>query len=259
MKAMFSLDGKNAFVTGGNSGIGNAVAAAFAELGAKVVIGDITDGTAAAEKIGARFVPVNVADEQQVASALQRAIELLAGKLDIVVLNAGVGDVGPTIEETKHALLEKLTKINQWSVMYGLKHAPGFMNDGGSIISTSSMAAFINMPGSAVYSAGKRAIISMTEMAALELGSRGIRVNAVCPGYTATGMGNSDEAKAICETFTALGRFATVADLTGAYVYLASDASAYMTGQSLKIDGGWQCGPTGRLLELVSGSATAPG
>ena len=121
------------------------------------------------------------------------------------------------------------------------------------------MAAFINLPGSGVYSAGKRAVTSMTEMAALELGSRGIRVNCVCPGYTATALGSGEEGKTICEAFTALGRMATVEDMAGVFVFLATDASRYMTGQALKVDGGWNCGPTSQLLELVTGSDVAPG
>jgi NAD(P)-dependent dehydrogenase (short-subunit alcohol dehydrogenase family) len=133
------------------------------------------------------------------------------------------------------------------------------MNDGGSIVSTSSMAAFINLPGSGVYSAGKRAVTSMTEMSALELGERGIRVNCVCPGYTATALGSGEEGQKLCEAFTALGRVATVDDMAGVYVFLASDASSYMTGQSLKVDGGWDCGPTEKLLELVTGDSSAPG
>jgi NAD(P)-dependent dehydrogenase (short-subunit alcohol dehydrogenase family) len=196
---------------------------------------------------------VNVADEASVENALQQASELAAGNLDIVVLNAGIGDIGPVIEDTPQSLLEKLTRINQWGVFYGLKHAPRLMNDGGSIIVTSSMAAFINVPGTGVYSAGKRAVVSMAEMAALELGARGIRVNAVSPGYTATAMGDSDDARKTCEMFTALGRVAQVDDLTGAFVFLASNASAYVTGQTIKIDGGWQCGPTPRLLQRITG------
>jgi NAD(P)-dependent dehydrogenase (short-subunit alcohol dehydrogenase family) len=175
------------------------------------------------------------------------------------VLNAGVGDVGSTFEETDQALIEKVTRINHWGVLYGLKHAPAYMNDSGSIIATSSMAAFINLPGSGVYSAGKRAVTSMTEMSALELGCRGIRVNSVCPGYTATALGSGEEGRVLCEAFTALGRVATVEDMAGVYVFLASEASSYMTGQSLKVDGGWDCGPTERLLELVTGSSAAPG
>lgn len=256
---MFSLAGKNAFVTGGTSGIGKAGAEALVAHGASVVVADITDGTEIAQSIGADFAHVDVSDEESVASALQQAVDMLGGKLDIVVLNAGVGDVGPTFEDTDQALIEKVTKINHWGVLYGLKHAPKHMNDHGSIISTSSMAAFINVPGAGVYSAGKRAVVSMTEMSALELGSRGIRVNAVCPGYTATALGSGEEGQKLCEAFTALGRVATVDDMAGIYVFLASDASSYMTGQALKVDGGWDCGPTTRLLEMVTGSGEAPG
>jgi NAD(P)-dependent dehydrogenase (short-subunit alcohol dehydrogenase family) len=259
MNDLFSLSGKRAFVTGGTSGIGRAVAETFIAQGATVVIADITDGTTVANDIGARFVSVDVSDEDSVQNSLREAAELCGGSFDTVVLNAGVGDVGPTFEETDQALVEKVTKINHWSVLYGLKHAPAFMNDGGSIISTSSMAAFISIPGSGVYSAGKRAVTSMTEMSALELGARNIRVNCVCPGYTTTALGSGEEGAKICEAFTALGRVATVDDMAGVYVFLASDAAAYMTGQSLKVDGGWDCGPTEKLLELVTGSAAAPG
>ena len=259
MKNMFSLEGKAAFVTGGTSGIGRAAAEAFVAHGARVVVADITDGTAIADSMSAAFVHVDVSDEVSVASALQQSVDAVGGNLDIVVLNAGIGDVGPTFEETDQALIDKVTRINHYGVLYGLKHAPRHMNDGGSIISTSSMAAFINVPGAGVYSAGKRAVVSMTEMAALELGARGIRVNTVCPGYTATALGSGEEGEKICEAFTALGRVATVDDMAGVYVFLASPASAYMTGQALKVDGGWDCGPTTRLLEMVTGSSEAPG
>jgi NAD(P)-dependent dehydrogenase (short-subunit alcohol dehydrogenase family) len=256
---MFSLKNKNAFVTGGSSGIGKAVAEAFIAHGASVVIADIADAADIAAQMGAKYVRANVAEEQSVEQSLAEATRLLDGNLDIVVLNAGVGDVGPTFEETDQALLEKVTKINHWGVLYGLKHSPAYMNDHGSIIATSSMAAFINLPGSGVYSAGKRAVISMTEMAALELGSRGIRVNSVCPGYTATALGSGEEGQKLCEAFTALGRVAEVDDMSGVYVFLAANASSYMTGQALKVDGGWHCGPTSKLLEIVTGDAAAPG
>lgn len=259
MNDMFSLAGKRAFITGGTSGIGRAVAEAFVAQGAAVVVADISDGTDIAIEIGARFVSVDVSNEDSVRDALQQAVELCGGKLDSVVLNAGVGDVGPTFEETDQALIDKVTRVNHWGVLYGLKHAPGYMNDGGSVISTSSMAAFINVPGAGVYSAGKRAVNSMTEMSALELGARGIRVNCICPGYTATALGSSEDGQKICEAFTALGRVASVDDMAGVFVFLASDASSYMTGQSLKVDGGWDCGPTETLLELVTGQTSAPG
>ena len=256
---MFSLDGRRAFITGGSAGIGRAVAESFVARGAQVAIADIVDGSEIAGSLGAHFVPVNVADESSVRDALQAAVDELGGNLDIVVLNAGVGDVGPHFEETSQALIDKVTTVNHYGVLYGLKHAPPRMNDNGSIICTSSMAAFISVPGGGVYSAGKRAVNSMVETSALELGKRGIRVNAICPGYTATAMGSGEEGQRICEAFTALGRVAEVEDMAGVYTFLASDASRYMTGQSLKVDGGWDCGPTPFLLELVTGNASAPG
>jgi NAD(P)-dependent dehydrogenase (short-subunit alcohol dehydrogenase family) len=255
---MFSLAGKTAFITGGSSGIGRAVAEAYIASGARVVIADISDTADVATAIGATGVHCDVSSESSVAEALGAAVAALGKNLDIVVLNAGVGDVGPELGETGQALIEKVTRINHWGVIYGLKHAPRHMNDGGSIISTASMAAFISVPGSAVYSAGKRAVTSLTEMAALELGKRGIRVNCVCPGYTATALGSGEEGQKICEAFTALGRVADVDDMSGVYVFLAAPASRYMTGQSLKVDGGWDCGPTSALLELVTGSNQAP-
>jgi NAD(P)-dependent dehydrogenase (short-subunit alcohol dehydrogenase family) len=255
---MFSLENKNAYITGGSSGIGRAVAEIFIAHGARVVIADIVDASEIANEIGAHAVHCNVADEDSVRGSLLEASESLSGKLDIVVLNAGVGDVGPAIVETEQALLEKVTRINHWGVLYGLKHAPHYMNDNGAIISTSSMAAFINLPGASVYSAGKRAVTSLTEMAALELGHRGIRVNCVCPGYTATALGSGEEGEKLCAAFTALGRAAQVEDISGVFLFLASEASRYMTGQSLKVDGGWSCGPTENLLKLVTGSDSAP-
>ena len=255
---MTDLAGKRAYVTGGAAGIGLAVAKRFLAAGASVVIADIGDPSEVAAAIGAHASTCNVADEQEVKHSLQTAAELLDGPLDIVVLNAGVGDVGPSLEDTDAALIEKVTRINQWGVAYGLKHAPAVMADGGSIIATSSMAAFINVPGAAIYSASKRAVTSLVEMAALELGGRGIRVNSVCPGYTDTAMGSGDEGRRMCEAFTALGRAATVDDLSGVFLFLASRDSVYMTGQSLKVDGGWHCGITPNLLQRVTGSDSAP-
>lgn len=251
---MFSLTDKNAFVTGGTSGIGLAVARSLADSGATVVIADLTDGSSQAADIGGHYVDIDVADEKSVRDAFEQA-ESLIGKLDVVVNNAGVGDVGPRVVETEQRLIEKVTRVNHFGVLYGLKHAPGHMNDGGSIINTSSLASFINMPGSAVYSAGKRAVNSLTEMAALELGSRGIRVNAVCPGYIDTALGSGDEGRVLCEAFTALGRAGTTDDVVGVYLFLASGASGYISGEAIRVDGGWHCGPTPQLLEKVIGSA----
>lgn len=257
---MFNLNGKKAYITGGSSGIGRAIAETFIENGAHVVIADIVDATDVANEIGATFVPCNVADEANVEASLAQSVEALGGKLDIVVLNAGVGDVGPTFEETEQGMLEKVTKINQWGVLYGLKHAPKNLNDGGSIIATSSMASKLSMPGTGVYSAAKAAVNSMVSMSALELGERGIRVNSICPGYVNTAMGNSPEEQRCSETMTALGRHAQPKeDVAPVFLFFASDASRYVTGQAISVDAGMHNGPTQNLLSLVTGTSAAPG
>jgi len=256
---LFDLSGRRALVTGGAAGIGFAVAEALRACEVAVAIADITDCSAQASEIGAVPIEMDVSSEASVRDGFAEAVQTLGGMLDLVVLNAGVGDVGPTLEASDDALIEKVTRINQLGVLYGLKHAPAVMNDNGSIIATASMAAHITVPGNGVYAATKRAVTSLVETAAMELGARGIRVNDICPGYTDTAMGSGDEGRQICEAFTALGRMATVEDLVGVYLFLAADASRYVTGQSIKVDGGWDCGPTSRLLEMVTGSAVAPG
>ena len=253
MHPMFSLEGKHAFITGAAGGIGRAVAERFIQAGASVVITDIVGSQTVADEIGAQFIQADVGSEDSVARALKQAKKQL-GRLDIVVNNAGIGDVGATLEETPQDVLERITRINQWGVFYGLKHAPGVMNDGGSIINTASLAAIIKMAGSGAYSATKAAVVSMTKMAALELGHRGIRVNAVCPGYIDTAMGSGDEGKTLSEQFTALGRAGTTGDLTGVFHFLAADESSYLTGQALIVDGGWSCGPSPQVLETLLGS-----
>ncbi len=255
---LFDLQDRNAYVTGAASGIGFAVAEAFAERGASVVLADIGDPTASAKAINGHAVTVDVSDEGSVQESFAQATAAV-GPLDIVVLNAGIGDVGFTFAETALETAQRLLAVNQMGVLLGLKHAPGAMRDGGSIIATSSLASKISLPGNGVYSATKRAVNSLVATAAMELGERGIRVNAVCPGYTATALGSGAEGQRICEAFTALGRMATVEDLIGVYRFLAADASRYLTGQSINVDGGWSCGPSSALLELVIGSAVAPG
>lgn len=256
---MFDLTQKNAFITGGASGIGFAVASAFKRQGANVVIADVKGFEEAAANLGVHGVHCDVSDEKSVHRAMCAATELFGQLIDITVLNAGLGDVGDLIENTTMELMERITKVNYFGVMLGLKYAPSQMSDGGAIICTSSMAAHINLPGSAAYSASKKAVISLTEMAALELGARQIRVNCVCPGYTDTAMGSGDEGRILSQHFTALGRGATVEDLIGSFIFLASDASRYITGHALNVDGGWSCGPTSQLLETVMGGSVSPG
>lgn len=257
---MFDLEGQNIYITGGSSGIGLAISNMLLKLGANVVIADIVDATKLAENIGAHYVKCDVSDEQSVIESLNTAQQLVTGKLNGIILNAGIGDVGFDIEETEQTLLNKITKINQWGVFYGLKHAPAHMEDGGSIAITSSMASHVSVPGCAVYSAAKRALNSLAASSAIELGPRNIRVNAVCPGYVDTALGNTPEEKRFSEFFTALGRHADpFQDIAPVFAFLMSGASKYVTGQNLKVDGGMDLGPSKKLLEFVTGSVGSPG
>jgi len=250
---MFSLKNKNAFVTGAAGGIGLAVAKRFREAGARVVIADLVDGGEAAEDIGATFVKLDVSDETAVRTALEES-GALNGKLDILVNNAGITGKENffKIEQGTPENLDLMFKVNTFGVFYGLKHGPAQMNDGGSIINTSSLASTMGVPGNSQYSGTKAAVDQISRVAALELGSRAIRVNAICPTFVRTSMGASDLGLALAESLTALGRLGELEDLTGMYHFLASDESRFITGQTFNVDGGWSAGLSSQLLETLT-------
>ena len=247
---MFSLKGKTAFITGGREGIGLGIAKRYIKAGAKVVIADIADGTAIADDIGATYLRLDVGDEEQVKEALGKAVKIL-GKLDIVVNNAGITgrDNFIAIAEGKADHLLEVFKINAFGVFFGLKHAPNMMNDGGSIIITSSLAAVMGVPGNSQYSGTKAAINSFCQIASLELGPRKIRVNSVCPGFINTQMGASNLGTYMSSKVTALGRIGEVEELVGVYHFLAADESRYITGQIFYVDGGWTAGVSQQSME----------
>jgi 3alpha(or 20beta)-hydroxysteroid dehydrogenase len=250
---MFSLEGKNAFITGGAAGIGLGIAERYIQAGAIVVIADVADGTAIAEEIGATFLKLDVSNEEQVKEALEKAVQV-NGKLDIVVNNAGITgrDNFVAIAEGNGDHLLEVFKINAFGVFFGLKHAPKLMNDGGSMIVTSSLAAVMGVPGNSQYSGTKAAINSFCKIAALELGPRGIRVNSVCPGFISTKMGASDLGIYISSRVTALGRIGEVEELVGIYHFLAADESRYISGQVFNVDGGWTAGVSHQLMETYT-------
>jgi NAD(P)-dependent dehydrogenase (short-subunit alcohol dehydrogenase family) len=123
------------------------------------------------------------------------------------------------------------------------------MNNNGSIIITSSLAAALGLPGNSQYSGTKAAINSFCQIAALELGPRKIRVNSVCPGFINTQMGASNLGTYMSSKVTALGRIGEVEELVGLYHFLAADESRYITGQVFNVDGGWTAGVSDQLME----------
>jgi len=248
----FSIKDKIAFITGGCSGIGLAVAKRYIAAGAKVVLADIHDGNGVAKEIDATYIPLDVSKEEQVKIALAKAVKAV-GKIDILLNNAGVGDLPGIIEEGDTAIWQKLVNINFFGVLYGLKYGPSCMNDGGSIINTASQAAVTKMPQGEPYAATKAAVVSLTQTSAVELGHRQISVNAVLPTYTRTPMTdtNWEEEGAFIATFSPMGRAATVEDLIGVFHFLAAAESQFITGQSFIVDGGWTAGVSNGLIEKI--------
>ena len=250
----FDLSGKFAFITGGASGIGLAIARRFCAAGARVVIADLQDGTEIAQELGARYQPLDVSDGEAVAQALADTAAT-DGKIDILVNNAGInGADGVNIQECDDALSKKLFEVNTFGVYYGLKYGPRHMNDGGSIINTASLAASYVFPGSGPYSASKAAVANLTTMSATELATRRIRVNAVAPSFIRTPLAMDD-----IELFEKIGERATNAlriaepeEVAAVFHFLASDDAGYINGQVINVDGGMSIGLTEAMVELIS-------
>jgi NAD(P)-dependent dehydrogenase (short-subunit alcohol dehydrogenase family) len=241
------LEGKIALITGGTAGIGLAVAKNFVASGATVIItGRREEGSSIAAGIGASFERCDAAVETDVARCCAD-VEESAGKIDILVVNAGVAADEGSIETFATEAMDKLVDVNLKGVFLALKYGPRHMNDGGAIIATGSVAgAGTTNAGSAVYSASKAGVVYLARTSAIELAQRNIRVNSVCPAVIAdTGMmtadNGCDEARLLA-SLTALGRMGRLDEVVGAYNFLASDAATFITGQELRIDGGMTAG-----------------
>jgi len=244
------LAGKTAFVTGGTAGIGLAVARAYTNAGAEVVIGGRRDdGEDIARNAGCRFVALDVGNELDVARALAAA-EQLVGPLDVLVLNAGIAQPFVPLEALTGDDARSVVEIDLLGVVWGLKHGAAHLRDGASVILTSSIAAELGTLTEGVYGAAKAGVVALARSTAIELGPRGIRVNAVQPGPTATEMNQMPDA--LFRLITPLGRKGQVEDLVGVYVFFASDASRYVTGQALNVDGGLTAGITPGVLRAVA-------
>jgi NAD(P)-dependent dehydrogenase (short-subunit alcohol dehydrogenase family) len=255
---LFSLAGKVAVVTGGASGIGKATAERFSRAGAKVVIGDLTDASPLAKEISGVAVQVDVAREADVEKLLETALREL-GRLDIVVNNAGKG-AGTFLAGLNEEDLDATLRVNLNGVIWGIKLAAARIADGGSIMSTASVAGLLGTPSYGAYVASKAAVIGITKTAALELAPRGIRVNCVCPGTIDTPMmdkGEDDPELRLAGLLHPLGRMGTADEVAALFHFLASDESAFITGQAIAIDGGMTAGPglgmVGALLQAITG------
>ncbi|MCK0095375.1 SDR family oxidoreductase [Yoonia sp. F2084L] len=243
----FRLDGKRALVAGGSSGIGLACAVALAEAGA-----DVTVSARNAEKLGAVVQQMRNAGFQAQAIAMDvsdvaatEATVAEQGPFDILVNSAGLAIHSPAIETTEQDF-DAVSDIN-FKGAYFLTRAvaKGLLNAGkpGSLINITSQMAHVGGIERAVYCSTKFAVEGFTKAMAIEWGKQGIRVNTICPTFIRTPLteqtfSNPDRVAWIMDKIK-LGRVGEVTDMMGPVVYLASDASALMTGTHMLIDGGW--------------------
>ncbi len=255
------LTGRRALVTGGARGLGAGMAQALSDAGASVMLADVLKDVGEQTAAGierAGFVQLDVTSDAEWEAAVEHTVAELGG-LDIVVNNAGL-EVTQLIVDTEPDDIRKMLEVNIIGTMLGLKHGMramrpgGAAGNGGSIINISSVAATIAFPAIAGYSATKSAVDRLTRVAAMESGKLGygVRVNCVYPGLVATDMGvklavetsglglfeSPDAAVGAVIELTPSGRLGEVSDMADAVVFLASDASRFVNGVGLPVDGG---------------------
>ena len=248
--ALFRLDESAVAVVGAGSGIGAVVAEGCARLGAHVTCLDIDAAAAAAvvERIRAAggrsdAGQVDVRDEDAVSAAFARAADR-AGRLDAVISTPGVNVRKPLLEYQSEEF-DRVVALNLKGSFHVLRAAGRIMarNKKGSIVLYSSIRSLVVEPGQGVYAATKAGIVQMVRTLAAELGPLGVRVNAIAPGVVDTPLTapikSNREWYAAYAAKSALGRWARAEEMVGPTVFLASDASSYVTGSVLVVDGGW--------------------
>jgi NAD(P)-dependent dehydrogenase (short-subunit alcohol dehydrogenase family) len=253
--ALFDMTGKNAFVTGASRGIGQTIAVALAEAGADVaLVARSEDGLAetaeAITAVGRKafVIPADVTSQEAVASAAAAAIDQL-GEVDVVVNNAGGSNFMVSFRDLRLSGWEKLIRLNLDSAVYVCHAFAGHLLDRGqgSVINVASVAGLAASPLLVPYGAAKAGLISLTKSLAVEWARAGVRVNALCPGWTATELNRTlwEDPTAGPATIATvpMGRWARAEEMAGPAVFLASDASSYMTGQVLIVDGGQTVSP----------------
>lgn len=242
------LDGKVAIVTGGDSGIGRAVAIAFAKEGAHVVIVYLNEDEDAKETrkyveredVQCLLVKGDVGQENFCLNVVEKAYDMF-GKIDVVVNNAGEQHPQESILDITEDQLEKTFRTNFFGYFFMAKACVKYLQKGSSIINTSSITAFNGNKSLIDYSATKGAITSFTKSLALSLAEKGIRVNAIAPGPVWTPLIPSTFSKEKVKNFgkeTKMKRVGQPDELAPAYVFLAGEDSSFITGQTIHIDGG---------------------
>ena len=250
------LEGKVAIVTGGTSGIGRETAVLFARAGAKVVVAGRREpeGQETVELILAAgsdglFVKTDVSRASEVEALVQKAVEQF-GRLDVAFNNAGVeGAYAPIVRQSEEDF-DRTININLKGVWLCLKYEIWQMlkqGSSGAIVNMASVLGLVGSAGTSAYSASKHGVIGLTQTAALENAKKGIRVNAVCPGFIETPMSDRTLRVPAAHNFAVschpIGRLGKSIEVAEAVLWMCSDRASFMTGQLLGIDGGFMAGP----------------
>lgn len=244
------LAGKTALVTGASRGIGRAIAVAYAEAGADVALlardeaalAEVAKEVQAAGRKAA-VLPCDVTDRERIQAAVDEAIGTL-GKVDIVVNNAGGTSFMVPFTDLRFSGWEKVMRLNVDSIVHVCQAVgPHLLERGtGSVINVASVAGLGGTPSLSPYGASKAAVISLTRSLAMEWGHRNVRVNALCPGWTATDLNrnlweNPEASKAMTANVP-MQRWGRADEMAGPAIWLGSDASSFVTGQAIVVDGG---------------------
>lgn len=247
---IFSLEGKVALVTGASRGLGRSIALGFAEAGADVAIAarTVDDLETLAKEIDATghralAIETDVTDRDQIERMIARTSEEL-GRLDVLVNNAGGSNFASPLLGLRPAGWDKIIALNLDSVFHATQLGAQVMleSGGGSIIQMASVAGIEGAPGLSMYSAAKGGVRLFTKAVAKELAESGVRVNCIAPGWIDTPlndwMTNDEGTLREAEKMVPMGRIGKPEEIVGAAIYLASDASSFVTGTTLVIDGG---------------------
>ncbi|WP_230307497.1 SDR family NAD(P)-dependent oxidoreductase [Brevundimonas mediterranea] len=238
---------KVVIITGGASGIGEATARRFSAEGARVVIADYSEhGAALADELGAAggsalFVRTDVGDSAQVKTLMARTIEVF-GRIDILFANAGIAADAP-IDQLDEDSWRRTIDINLTGVFLCNKYAAERMvaQGGGVIVNCGSIHSHVGKSGVTAYAAAKGGVKLLTQTLSIDLAPKGIRVNAVCPGYIDTPLlaKAPPEMKAALAKLHPMGRLGRAEEVANAVLFLASDEASFITGSSLMVDGGY--------------------
>ena len=243
--------GKVAFVTGAGSGIGRATALAFARYGASVVVADISEQNSwetahLIEELGGQVLAVtcDVTRAEDVQAVLDKTIATF-GRLDCAFNNAGVEQRNAAVADFEEGEWNQILDVNLRGIFLCMKYQIPLLlkQGGGAIVNTSSGAGVIGIKGGAAYAAAKHGVIGLTKSAALDYAAQNIRINAVAPGYIATPMmerftGGTDEGRAQVVSEEPLGRMGNPEEIAAAALWLCSDATSFIVGHALVVDGG---------------------